>query len=68
MSPKERILTAIRHELPDRVPAHAISIHNIQRYLDFLGLKNSGELYEHFGFCVAGVNPPLKKSTQNIIN
>lgn len=57
MNPRERILTVIKHEIPDQIPAHALNIDDIRPYLKYLNLKDKYELADYFGMCIKRVWP-----------
>ena len=40
MKPQERVLTAIRHEVPDRIPLAVIDIENELEVAAFLGINH----------------------------
>jgi uroporphyrinogen decarboxylase len=39
MTPRERVLAAIRHELPDRIPVDAITVENVTDIAAYLGIS-----------------------------
>jgi len=50
MTPRERILTAMNHELPDRVPLHYWGRSDVNRALmQYLGLNNWHDVLRHLG-------------------
>jgi len=56
MTHKERVMAAIRHEVPDRIPVDAICIENGDDVRNFLGMPEGGDVYERLGIdgrCVA---------------
>jgi len=67
MTPKERILTAINHRQPDRVPvdfgAHHQVVADLRRYL---GLADDVNLYELLGVDLRGVGPGIKRQASPI--
>jgi uroporphyrinogen decarboxylase len=59
MNSRERVLTALRHEEPDRVPLDFWWSHEIKdRLLAHLGLQNTDELQAYLGTDLRGVYPP----------
>lgn len=66
MNNKERVLKVIKHELPDRIPAHAICIDDPKPYLECLKLENYEQLMEHFGFDLRSIYPLYKKQENAI--
>ena len=66
MTPRERVLAALRHEEPDRVPLFYRDVPEVDRRLQKdLGLNNRDELLEHLGIDFRWVEPryvgpPLK--------
>lgn len=58
MKPRERVLTAMRHEEPDRVPLFYRDIPEVDARLQHdLGLKNREELYQYFDIDFRWVEP-----------
>lgn len=62
MTPRERILAAIRHELPDRIPLYVVDIDDPQPYMQQLDLNNPDQLPEHLGLDMRKVKPVWKKA------
>ncbi len=61
MTFRQRILTTINHDLPDRIPAHFINIDEISPYLEYYSLKNKEELADRLGVCIRRIWPDYKK-------
>lgn len=62
MRPKERVLTAIAHESPDRIPIQTYLTPEIQQKLiDHFGFSDALQLLERFGVDLRSVNPPYMK-------
>jgi len=57
MNHKERALAAVKHELPDRVPAFVSAIEYPDRLVEHFGLKDVEELYEFLGYDFRTVFP-----------
>lgn len=53
---KERVIAALNHSIPDRIPAYAISI-DIPGLAQKLGFKTNEQLYKHLGFDLRTVLP-----------
>lgn len=58
---RQRIILAIRHELPDSIPVHFINIDDISPYLKYFNLENKEELADRLGVCVRRIWPDYKK-------
>lgn len=58
---RERILTVIEHNLPDRVPLHFINIDEIAPYLELYGAKDREELADRIGICIKRIWPDYRK-------
>jgi uroporphyrinogen decarboxylase len=59
MNSKERVLTAINHSQPDRIPLDFWWSHEmLRRLLNHLELKNEDELQDYLGSDIRCVYPP----------
>ena len=50
MTPRDRMLTAIRHQTPDRIPAEAICVENVPALAAALGIAEDAVL-DRLGLC-----------------
>lgn len=57
MTHKERVLAAISHRLPDRVPLYVSAIEYPDRFIDRFGLRDIEDLYKYFDLDLRCVLP-----------
>ena len=62
MNSRERVLEALDHKIPDRIPAHVICIDDCEPYLEYLGCKDIEALYEYFGMDIRWINTTYKRA------
>ena len=61
MNAKERVLTAIAHQKPDRIPIQTYLTPEIrQKLMDYFGFTDWLELYEKFGVDMRNVEVPYE--------
>ena len=59
MTSKERVLAAVAHEQPDRIPIQTYLTPEIQqKLLDHFGFTQADDLYQRLGVDLRSVNPP----------
>lgn len=61
MNQRDRVLTAIKHDLPDGIPGHLLNIDDVRPYLEFFGFQTRQELLDHFQIGIRRVRPDYKK-------
>ena len=66
MTRRERILSAIHHEIPDQIPIHFINIDEIGPYLEHFAVEDKEELADVLGICIKRVWPEYKKELSEV--
>ena len=56
-TPREIVLAALRHEVPDRIPAYVRKIHDWQRHANVLGVSTLPELMDRLGNSIVSFAP-----------
>jgi len=46
MTPRERMLAAIRHEVPDRIPLAILEIEDVHKFARWYGLEHAEDGYD----------------------
>ena len=57
MTPRERVLVAFRHEVPDIVPAYVRNIMEWQRHAEHFGVSTQDELFSVLGNTIRSFRP-----------
>lgn len=57
MTPRERALAALRHEIPDRVPAYVNNLMEWERHAGYFGVSTPEELLELWGNTIISFQP-----------
>ena len=73
MTPRERALSAFRHEVPDRVPAYVRNVLDWQRHAAYFGVSTQADLFALLGNTIRSFGPACliqrsdSQSDQNLL-
>jgi uroporphyrinogen decarboxylase len=57
MTPRERAMAALKHQVPDVIPAHVRNVIDWERHAAYFGVKTLSELKDYLGETIVGFVP-----------
>jgi len=57
LTPRERVMTALEHRIPDRIPAYVRNVLDWEKHATYFGVNTLDELKEYLGNTIISVEP-----------
>lgn len=61
MTPRERVMSAVRHEVPDQIPAYLRNIYEWEKHAAHFGVATLEELRDRLGNCIVSIIPDSER-------